>query len=226
MTFKFISKRAFVSTALCVVLAASSASIALVACSDDAAPSPAANTAAGAGGTNGEGAGAGGSETAGAAGTPAAGAAGNAGGKSDGPSLGTADCDTCLGTECGEARTACAGDADCVTCVNEGDDAACHASDETHERADAVLSCQGKACKASCFGATGGDACKGKISGDCGTCLEGACCDEVSACFANPHCDACVRTGKESVCHENAAGHALFHALSKCVSASCSAACN
>ncbi len=175
MTFKFISKRAFVSPALCVVLAASSASIALVACSDDAAPSPAANTAGGAGGTNGEGAGAGGSETAGAAGTPAAGAAGNAGGKSDGPSLGTADCDTCLGTECGEARTACAGDADCVTCVNEGDDAACHASDETHERADAVLSCQGKACKASCFGATGGDACKGKISGDCGTCLEGAC---------------------------------------------------
>lgn len=142
------------------------------------------------------------------------------------PLLGTAPCDACLATTCSAARDACRDDADCVICVNEGDDDACHRTDATHERADAVLTCRGAACRKQCIGETTPEAsCAGKIAGDCGTCLESACCDETAACFDNPHCDACVRSGDESVCHADAGGHALFHALGACVSKQCASDC-
>lgn len=137
--------------------------------------------------------------------------------------LGDEPCNACLSRECCDAARACAGDLQCLACL-DGDADACESSEETHVRVDAALTCRGGVCAESCLPPTEGPDCTMVFTGSCGTCLADACCAEVSRCAANANCLACVG-GDHNACHAEADGHALAHALWACSDTACVAPC-
>ncbi len=139
------------------------------------------------------------------------------------------ECGQCMAAECAAVHDECAGDPDCRACVGTHDEEACHRTEETHGRSDAVLVCQADHCSDRCLtpdaGADGGLQCVGVSRGACGECLAENCCGQVARCRANDVCFRCVTTGNEAVCHSEPAGHALAHAFWACAGA-CNAACS
>ena len=133
-----------------------------------------------------------------------------------------------MGNACCDAVSECAADAACTACVTAKDSDACESSDATHARVNAFLSCRGGPCQTDCIGATSN--CTGELTGivaaKCQTCLEASCCAEVGACHAKKSCwSDCFVNHSETKCHADPDGHALYHALGTCWSASCAKEC-
>ncbi|WP_434414895.1 hypothetical protein [Nannocystis pusilla] len=141
----------------------------------------------------------------------------------------TDECTGCMREACCEALADCQGDPACVACVAGEDGDACESTPETHARVDAYLECKGGACQEPCIGAPVGsceDALAELAQDDCTTCLGASCCDEVASCHGNTVCwTGCFTVHDDAVCHSDPDGHALYHALSACASASCQAEC-
>ncbi len=141
----------------------------------------------------------------------------------------TGECGTCMKDSCCNDLVACEEDPGCAACVSGEDPDACEKTPETHDRVNLYLACKGGACHDTCIGETAGS-CKGLVTGvvaeACQTCMEASCCTEVSACKGATVCwDGCFTNRDETKCHNDPDGHAVYHAMTTCISKSCADAC-
>ena len=141
----------------------------------------------------------------------------------------TGECGTCMKDSCCDDLIACEGDPGCAACVSGEDPDACEKTTETHERVNLYLACKGGACHDTCIGEAG-VSCNGLLTGvvadACQTCMEASCCTEVSGCKGAAVCwDGCFTNRDETKCHNDPDAHAVYHAMTTCISKSCADAC-
>jgi hypothetical protein len=181
------------------------------------------------------------------------GAAGSGPGPGPGGSAGAAgsapaqDCQTCIGTECGNEGAACQNDAACAAilgCLNTMmcADAACQqACIDANKSGEASLTALSQCVNAKCMDACpvpdpGAVKCTqidlGDKGGPCSTCGHTSCCGELEACFNDADCNkvnGCLVACKgDQMCQQgcvNAPGGDLFLASNSCISKNCMKEC-
>jgi hypothetical protein len=132
----------------------------------------------------------------------------------------TADCASCLGTNCCQQFTTCAGDMACTTCLSSPTGAGCN----TQANAMAAETCAGTHCAMQC-GNGRSTLCGsglGVSSMTCATCINGSCCDAFNACLNDATCSPCLMSPTGMGCMTNM----LYGAFNSCASMHCTSQCS